>query len=82
MFLVTTPNTVYARGRFTTFGWEFRSRFAGVNVETSLADRWNPTLSETARRMFVAPDASYVGGDFTTVGGVTYGYLAVFSMAP
>ena len=59
-----------------------RSRFAALNSETgALITTFNPAFNNVVRAIEVSPDGSivYVGGDFTTVNGVTRNRIAAFS---
>lgn len=77
--LSSDGSTLYAGGAFTTIGTTTYNRLAAVNTASGTAiTTFNPNLNSTVNSLALTADGSklYVGGIFTTVGGVTYNRLA------
>lgn len=83
-------NTVYAGGSFTLArpagagpGTQevTRSNLMAYNITNGVMTSFAPTLNGQVRAVTAAPDGSriYVGGDFTTVNGVTKTRIAAFN---
>jgi trimeric autotransporter adhesin len=66
-------------GLFATIGGERRSRLAAVDKATGLLTRWSPDANALVRTIVVSGGRVFVGGDFTTVNGVSRRALAVLS---
>jgi trimeric autotransporter adhesin len=73
---------LYACGVFTSFGGEFRNRFASVEVASAQATVWDPNANNLIRSMATSGDTVYVGGDFTQLGGLPHACFAAYSLAP
>ena len=90
---VTVGNTVYATGKFTSArppgaaagtGETPRSNLLAYDITTGqLITSFNHSLNAQGLAITASPDGStiYVGGDFTTVDGVSRPRLAAFSTA-
>ena len=91
---VTVGNTVYATGSFsqtwpagvsnTAANDTARGNLLAFNLTTgNLITSFNHTLNAQGLFITASPDGSviYVGGDFTTVDGVTHNHIAAFSTA-
>ena len=73
---------LYTGGVFTTVGGVTYNRLAAINTTTASATpAFNPNMSSTVSALVLTPDGStlYAGGQFTTVGGVTYNRLAAIN---
>ncbi len=79
---------VYIAGGFSLVGGQPRSGLAALSLSTGVPLAWDPSgQGNTATRFAsLAVDGAgrwlYVGGDFSRLGGVTVGDLAVFAVAP
>ena len=85
-------NTAYAVGAFTSArpsgsargqNEVTRNNAMAFDVRTGAILPWNPNLSAQARSVEVSPDKAtlYVGGDFSTVGGVAKSKIAAFTVS-
>ncbi|MEV0287720.1 fibronectin type III domain-containing protein [Kribbella sp. NPDC050820] len=90
--LAVAGNTVYAGGLFTRIrqpgkalgqGDAARTYLAAFNRSTGLPTRFAPTLNGAVWSIATSPDGKWVviGGDFTTVNGVSRKRVALFSAA-
>jgi hypothetical protein len=90
--LATVGNIVYAGGLFTRIrqpgaaagtGEAARTYVAAFNRTTGAPLAWAPKLNGSVWSIATSPDNKYViiGGDFTTVNGVTRNRIAKFSVA-
>ena len=91
--IAAANGVVYVGGEFTSVrppgspagsGEVARNRIAAFNASTgALITSFNPNLNGTVRVITTSPDGSilYVGGDFTSVGGVTRNRIAAFTTA-
>ncbi|MBF4578194.1 LamG-like jellyroll fold domain-containing protein [Frigoribacterium sp. VKM Ac-2530] len=84
--------TAYAVGAFTTArpsgsadgqNTVTRNNAMAFDVRTGAILPWNPNLSAQGRSVEVSPDGAtlYVGGDFSTVGGVAKSKIAAFTVS-
>ncbi|TFD12068.1 hypothetical protein E3T35_08095 [Cryobacterium sp. TMT1-2-2] len=89
---VIVGNTVYVGGEFTkarpagaSAGTSEVSRYnlMAYNLSTGVMTSFNPSVNGVVRAITASPDGSriYVGGGFSTVGGVSRTRLASFSTA-
>jgi len=90
---VTVGNTVYATGSFTkarppgtsqgSAQEVSRENLLAFDITTGTLLPFNHSLNAQGRRIVAAPDGSriYVGGDFTSVDGVTRSHVAAFDTA-
>jgi len=60
---------VYAGGRFTVIGGQFRNYVAALAAGNGLATSWNPWADGEVMAIAVQSPLVYFGGDFTTLGG-------------
>ena len=86
-------NIAYAAGKFTQArpagvavggtGTVSRKNLMSLDITTGKMTTWNPNLNAQALVVAVSPDKAriYVGGDFTTAGGVARSRLAAFDAA-
>ena len=60
-----------------------RNNAMAFDVRTGAILPWNPNLNAQGRAVEVSPDGAtlYVGGDFSTVGGVAKGKIAAFTVS-
>ncbi|MDB5258910.1 MAG: hypothetical protein JWO73_118 [Candidatus Taylorbacteria bacterium] len=75
---------IYAGGTFSTVGGVTYNRLAGINASNGTASStFNPNMGNTVNSIALSSDNTklYVGGTFTTVGGVTYNRLAGINTA-
>ena len=91
--IASANGVVYVGGDFTSVrppgspagsGEVARNRIAAFNASTgALITTFNPNLNGAVRVITTSPDGSilYVGGDFTTAGGVTRNRIAAFTTA-
>lgn len=82
--LAVDGSLVYVGGNFTTCGTKPRNRIAAVDATTGVANNWNPNASHTSgsasvHGIVVKPNAVYVGGYFTAIGGRNRSHLAALS---
>ncbi len=75
--LAVAGKSIYLGGEFKQAGGEFRNRAAGLSLQSGQAHNWNPDPNDLVRVIHRTVDAFYLGGDFTTVGGVSQTYFAV-----
>jgi trimeric autotransporter adhesin len=80
--LVPTANVIYAGGTFGAVGGEFRKNIAGVTVLMASATSWNPAPNGNVRKVVIANNLVFIGGEFTTLGTDSWPYFAVFSGKP
>ena len=77
---------LYTGGPFTTVnGGTARNRLAALSTSTATATAWNPNvgaLNVYALAVDLGAATAYVGGDFTTVGGVNREALAAVTGGP
>jgi len=89
---VIVGNTVYVGGEFTKArpagaaagtSEVSRNNLMAYNLATGVMTSFNPSLNGVVRTITASPDGSriYVGGGFSTVGGVARSRLAAFSTA-
>lgn len=87
---VVVGDTVYVAGRFTRArpagsapgqNEVVRNNLLAYNITTGQLTGWAPSLNAQAMVLEASPDGSriYVGGDFTSVNGVTRNRIAAFS---
>ncbi|WP_134529783.1 hypothetical protein [Cryobacterium serini] len=85
-------NTVYVGGEFTRArpagaaagtSEVSRNNLMAYNLSTGVMTSFNPSVNGVVRAITASPDGSriYVGGGFSTVGGVSRSRLAAFSTA-
>ncbi len=75
---------VYLGGRFQSVGGLPRTHLARVDADSGAVSPWVPQLSGAAlgvRALAVTSDRVYIGGDFTTVGGLSRSGLAAVDRA-
>ena len=73
---------LYVGGSFGTLAGATRNKMGAVSVATGALDPlFNPNINDAVHGIVTSPDGTtvYVGGDFTTVGGIARGYLAPVS---
>jgi hypothetical protein len=77
-----SASTVYATGAFTTIGGQSRNYLAALGADGQ-ATTWDPKANEMVATLAVAPPISggsgstvYVGGVFTTIGGLPRSHIA------
>lgn len=71
----STDDTVYLGGFFTTFGTATsRPNLAQVRADGVVTD-FNPGVNGRVRAIALAARRIYIGGDFTTLGGVKHWYV-------
>jgi len=73
---------LYTGGSFTTVGGVTYNRLAAINTSTASATpAFNPNANSIISALALSSDGStlYAGGNFTTVGGVTYNHLAAIN---
>lgn len=78
LVLSSDGSTLYAGGAFTTVGGTARNRLAAINTSNgTLVSSFNPNAGGSVQSLALSSDGSrlYAGGDFTTIGGVTYNHL-------
>lgn len=80
--LVVANQSVYAGGVYTGIGGAFRNRAAGLRIANGQAHDWDPNANAPVRALFRTADAIYMGGEFTTLGGIRNPYFAVFDARP
>ncbi len=80
-------NVVYVGGQFTSAGGQTRNRLAGLDATTGLATSWNPNVTDftvltPAVVNIIAVEGStlYIGGLFSSVGGLTRDGAASFDI--
>ncbi|WP_146066176.1 hypothetical protein [Cryobacterium sp. Y82] len=89
---VIVGNTVYVGGEFTRArpagaaagtSEVSRNNLMAYNLSTGVMTSFNPSVNGVVRAITASPDGSriYVGGGFSTVGGVSRSRLAAFSTA-
>lgn len=80
--MILSGNTLYTGGDFQIISGVSRKFLAAINATTGAILPWNPNPNSAVTTMQVAVDPTntlniiYVGGGFTTVGGVARNYLA------
>ena len=81
--MAVSGSTVYAGGRFTGIGGQWRENLAALDASTGNATPWNPDASP---RQLLAVTVSgltlYVGGEFTSIGGQRRAGFAQFDRVP
>lgn len=81
---VETATHVIVGGQFTTIGGQARNRIARLNFTTGAADAtWNPNANSSVFAMAYDSGANllYVGGQFTTIGGLPRNRAAAVDVA-
>ncbi|MES3030914.1 MAG: hypothetical protein V4697_00705 [Patescibacteria group bacterium] len=84
LLLSADNRTLYAGGNFATVGGVSYTRLAAISTLNGVASTsFNPVLNSIPSALALSPDESllYVGGGFTTIGGVAYNRLAAISIA-
>lgn len=66
---------MYVGGNFTVAGGARRLRLAAFDATTGALLPWSPSADVVVRDVEVAGDV-YIGGDFTTINGVSSGHVA------
>ena len=80
--MIVVGNTAYIGGSFTALtpaggGTAVtRNHVAAINMTTGALLPWNPNVNGTVYTILPAGNNVYLGGSFTTVGGVTYKNIA------
>lgn len=80
--LAAVNGVVYACGTFTSIGGQFRNGLAALDatVNTNNVLPWNPDPQPPSVGLVVAnAQTAYVGGDFTTIGGVPRSRIAALT---
>ena len=80
--LSSDDSTLYVGGSFTSIGGENRNYIASLAQADGSADpTWNPNASGTVNALALSSDDStlYVGGDFTSIGGIVRKHVAAMS---
>jgi len=85
--LATLNNILLCGGTFTTLGGQTRNRIAAIDAywaSPTYGDvtAWDPDANATVRALRTTGSNIYVGGDFTTIGGVARNRIAAFDSAP
>ena len=83
MIITADGSTLYIAGQFTTVGGVTYNRLAAVSTSNGAASTtFNPNVSGTVNAIATTTDNLniYVGGQFTSIGGVTYNNLAKVSL--
>ncbi len=73
---------LFVGGSFTTIKGVSRGKIAAVSTTSGAVDgAFNPNANDAVHGIVVSPDGTrvYVGGDFTTIGGVSRPYIATVS---
>jgi hypothetical protein len=80
--IIVVANTAYLAGDFTAMipsggGTAVtRNHVAAVNMTTGALLPWNPNVNGTVRALLASGGNVYIGGSFTTVGGVAHKNMA------
>ncbi len=80
--IVVEGNTVYLGGNFWGVGDRYQNNLVAVDAVTGQPNAWNPwvpyngTFQLGVGTISISGGNLFVGGDFTTVGGVTRSHLA------
>jgi hypothetical protein len=84
--LAIMGNTLYAGGNFTFIGGQSRYRLAALDATTGQLSSWNPFAEDTVlynrsdrilvNTLSLLGENIFVGGNFTSIGGVCRNYLA------
>ena len=72
----TAPTTVLVGGTFTKIGSTTIPRLAAVNLATGLATSFNANVNSAVQKVIVDGSTAYIGGRFTSVGGVSRFFVA------
>ncbi len=81
--LALSGTTLYAGGYFTQVnGSTTRNRLAALDASTGTATTFNPNMGNTVYALALSDDKStlYAGGQFITVGGISYNRLAAWNI--
>ncbi|MEI6843452.1 MAG: hypothetical protein WCK48_03020, partial [bacterium] len=81
---LSSNNTLYAGGSFTSIGGQVRNNLAEVSLITGLATSWNPNVNDFVSSTVISSDGLtiFAGGNFTMVNGsgtANRNYLAAFN---
>jgi hypothetical protein len=87
--LAVSGTTVYAGGDFTSISGTPRNRLAGIDTgnscltaySSSCLQSWNPNANNSVYALAVSGSTVYVGGFFTSIGGVTRNRLAAIDIS-
>lgn len=78
--LLLSGTTLYASGEFTVVGSSTRNHLAAFDTQTAALTPWAPSANDTvvsmAQQVTNTSTLLYVGGTFTSIGGVTRNRLA------
>ena len=80
--VIPTSTRIYISGSFTSVGGITRNRIAAINTsDGSLVSGFNPDANNSVTSMTLSSDGStlYVGGNFTTIGGITRNRIAAIN---
>jgi len=75
---------LYIGGDFTSVDGDNRNRIVALDTTASvpnIATAWNPNVNGSVRSLLFTGSTLYVGGDFTTVGGVVRKRIAALDSA-
>jgi hypothetical protein len=80
--VAVSGTTVYIGGNFTNVGGQARNMIAAldatVNTNNAIVS-WNPGTQVLVRALAINGSTLYVGGDFTTIGGLTRNKIAALN---
>jgi len=84
--LAQTCDTLYVGGYFTVAAGQPRTSLAAFDLGSGAITPWHPILTRNPgnpeiKALAVGADAVYVGGDFSSVGGLTRSNLAAVTIA-
>ena len=74
--------TVYAGGNFMRIAGQARNRIAALDAASGIATSWDPNANIEVLAIDVSDSAVYIGGQFTTIGGLPQPYFAQFDRFP
>jgi len=86
VYVLTYANSIlYIGGNFTAIGYSTRNNLGAFNTATGSVTTWNPNVQCTSYVPYVCAltisgSTVYIGGEFSTVGGLTRNNIAALSL--